>query len=190
MAYHTTIFEDARKDHSKRYGVPGPTIGSVVYGLPPQYFSIPLDASPRSRPFRAFEDSLPTPPPDPGAIRPQRRRRARPQSVRREHGGARQRELYLTPGVAMTAEMRTWNGRRALDDGQPSILASAPAIMMFVLAVLASAARAEMVRRRWAAGAGAGGLHVRAGGTTTCSKYGGRWPSSWGSSSRGSSLSR
>ncbi|KAI0443190.1 hypothetical protein F4803DRAFT_335331 [Xylaria telfairii] len=161
MAYYTTIWADARKDHSKRYGVPGPTIGSVVYGLPPQYFSIPVNPSPRSRPFRAFENSVPTPPGDSARL-------AAISAAERAHAAynatwwARQLELYLMPGAEITAEMRLWNGRRVPRAAPESILASLPAVAMFLLDVLATAVRVEILRRRAAGRArlGRGYYHV------------------------------
>ncbi|KAI1753666.1 hypothetical protein F4782DRAFT_64772 [Xylaria castorea] len=128
MAYHTTIFEDARKDYS--IGGTRLTYGSTIgdRGRTP-YSSISMD------PFYAFGDgSVPTPPPD--SARFAISQDERDQKVADAVWAARQRELYATPGVGgMTAELRSWNGRRVVES-PPSLIASIISIVVPVLAAL------------------------------------------------------
>ncbi|KAI0972840.1 hypothetical protein F4678DRAFT_478113 [Xylaria arbuscula] len=105
MAYYTSIFQDAHKDPTIRNAVPEHT----TYGSLPRYAetphaSIPFSRSPRSRPFAAFANSTPTPPP----------RRLGPPSaaeIAEEAAMARQRDLYAMPGAPMQPDFRRWNGR-------------------------------------------------------------------------------
>ncbi|KAI0518385.1 hypothetical protein F5B22DRAFT_644689 [Xylaria bambusicola] len=62
-AYNNPIWENARMDFTNRHPVPGPTYGSGNYGCPEYYHSLPISRDPRSRPFFAFANSKPTPPP-------------------------------------------------------------------------------------------------------------------------------
>ncbi|KAI0194756.1 hypothetical protein EV127DRAFT_199642 [Xylaria flabelliformis] len=100
MAYHTTIWEDARRidPHISFFPRHGPIAGNPA----PSYFLPPLT------PFGIDSQE-------------EIDRRAAANEV----WAARQRELYAMPGAPLTPEMRTWNGRRVvLPPPPPSRIAS------------------------------------------------------------------
>ncbi|KAI0472343.1 hypothetical protein F4859DRAFT_101607 [Xylaria cf. heliscus] len=111
MAYYNTMWEDAHKDYSTRRPITNPTFGSITGNFATPHASLPIDPSPRSRPFRAFEDSVATPPPDSARLGTPSRAEQEYKAFN-EAWGARQREIYAMPGVGeLTDEMRSWNGR-------------------------------------------------------------------------------
>ncbi|KAI8944438.1 hypothetical protein F4801DRAFT_571715 [Xylaria longipes] len=140
MAYHTTIFADARKDYSKTQS----TLASLLDERKTPHSLIPIDPSPRSRPFRAFEDSVPTPPPD--SARFAISQEELDQKAANAAHAARQHEFYVSPGVGnVTAEMRSWNGRR-IEGPPPPLLESTTAAVAPVLSAVIDAWKAEIVR--------------------------------------------
>ncbi|RWA08594.1 hypothetical protein EKO27_g6520 [Xylaria grammica] len=63
-AYYTTIFQDARRTENTRYTGPQPTYELIRPYTGTPLAPIPISRSPRSRPFMAFANSAPMPPPD------------------------------------------------------------------------------------------------------------------------------
>ncbi|KAI0454391.1 hypothetical protein F5B21DRAFT_235972 [Xylaria acuta] len=144
MAYHTTIFKDARKDYSIRHISTQLTYGSVTGDGETPYSSLPVDPSP------AFEDSVPTPPPDSPWFAINCGEEEDEQKAAEAAWSARQRELYMTPGVGrMITGLRGWNGRRIVEP-PPGFLGGTITVVAPVLATVVSAFRAELVRGRFA----------------------------------------
>ncbi|KAI0200597.1 hypothetical protein F4808DRAFT_470310 [Astrocystis sublimbata] len=145
MAYHTTMWVDARRDLyrlNQPNARPAPTHVDVFGRTTTLKDCLPIRPSPRSRPFEPFENSVPTDPypniyspPDVKMTSPDQATPVFNNSVQQEQEAADQaaeryeaaqeaadaayalyaerlRQLHEIPGAKLTAEMRTWNGRR------------------------------------------------------------------------------
>ncbi|KAI0804945.1 hypothetical protein GGR55DRAFT_698638 [Xylaria sp. FL0064] len=167
MAYHTPIFQAAHSDPTIRKGIPEPTYGTLEpskYTATP-YASIPLSSTPRSRPFRVFAGTPPTPPPRHLRLSPlsASERKAREAE---EAWARRQRCLYAMPGARIQPDFRRWNGRTINPSGKQAVASSSLSRVVrgFVknLGAVLEAAKAEVSRGERSAHESRGAV-VRAG---------------------------
>ncbi|KAI3323675.1 hypothetical protein HD806DRAFT_70692 [Xylariaceae sp. AK1471] len=152
-AYSTTIFEESTRAGSRPRTIPAQaTYASIVHHSTTPLTSIPVDRSPRARPFAAFSSSVPTAPPASSRfyISPEEKAYAAANAA----WVARQRSFYAMPGSCagpLTPELRRWNGR-VLGPPSPSSSSSSGLGSRFarhfqtMLDAMVNAARAEIVR--------------------------------------------
>ncbi|TRX97426.1 hypothetical protein FHL15_001704 [Xylaria flabelliformis] len=122
MAYHTTIFEDARRIYPTRSFFP--MHGPIAGNLATPYFL------PSSRLFSIDSQE-------------ELDRRAAANAA----WAARQRELYAMPGGPLTPEMRSWNGRRVVvppPSRGPSIISTVGSMFTAKMNAVTSAMTVEL----------------------------------------------
>ncbi|KAI0412091.1 hypothetical protein F5X98DRAFT_367556 [Xylaria grammica] len=149
-AYYTTIFQDARRTDNTRYTGPQPTYELIKPYTRTPLAPIPISRSPRSRPFMAFANSAPVPPPDwcRFYVSPEERARKAANAA----WVARQRQLYAMEGHwPATPEPRRWNGR-VFRPPPPSrsqvVVQRAVLALAATAAAVADAVKAEFRRHR------------------------------------------
>ncbi|KAI1418906.1 hypothetical protein F5Y12DRAFT_721424 [Xylaria sp. FL1777] len=143
MAYYTSIFQDAHKDPTTRNAIPQPTHSSVApYYAQTPYASIPLSCTPSSRPFRAFANSPPTPPPRGFSVLSTAEGT---RTATNEALAARQRDLYAMPGADI--QLREV-GDRGAESSLTEDVVSVVRGLKTALVAATEAIRAEVKRAR------------------------------------------